>query len=87
MEAQGGIGENADVEVAADGGEDAARAVGEKRKPVAAEVVLVGAAYAGEDRMPFVHLPGQPGHGEGKGDVFGIDVGVALQVVGQSFFA
>lgn len=41
--------ESGNGEVPAEGGEDAARAVGEKGKSVAAEVILVGAADAGEE--------------------------------------
>ena len=49
-------------EVIAEGREDATRTVVEKGKPFAAKIVLVGAAYAGKERMTVVHLPGDTSH-------------------------
>ena len=53
MEAYCCFWKSANVRIPGNGGENAARAVGEKRKSVAAEIVLVGATDAGEKGMTF----------------------------------
>ena len=53
MEAYCCFWKSANVRIPGNGGENAARAVGEKRKSVAAEIILVGATDAGEKGMAF----------------------------------
>lgn len=57
-----------DVGVHAEGREDAGRTAGEKRQSIAAEIILVDAADAGEERMMVVDLPGKACHLRSKSD-------------------
>ena len=62
---------------------------GEEAEGLAAEVVFVGAADAGEEGMVVVRLPRESGHGQGKGDFHfvGVDIGDTLQVDDIEFLA
>lgn len=65
-------------------GEDAAGTVGEERRQVGGEEVLVDVAHADKQvgLLPFVHIAQ---HGKGRQHIVLFDVGVALPVVNDSF--
>ena len=76
VDAHSRVWECADGEVPAECWEDTAGTVGEKAYPIAAEIVLVGTADAGKERVAVVELPSEAGHRECKRNihVVGFDI-------------
>lgn len=83
MDAHCGHRESWRVDIPADGGKDAGRAVGVKGQSVATEIILVDAADAGKERMAVVDLPVHASHRECKRNVkaIGVDTRETLNVV------